>query len=318
VAHAPSRRGGLAVVVAPLFVLIASAAAAQIGVSPPIVEMTLAHGSAAGSLRVLNLSANPVAVHVEINNWDLDANNKVRILPPNEQSADQWLVVNPLRFTIRGHDSQVIRFRARPQVQPAPGEHRAILYLVEDKPKESGKAKATFDVRFRFGVGIYCYQAPVVRRGALHSMTVLGEKARFDISSKGNAHVRLHGQYAVWWASRFPGIEATREIPDLGQPKSPPLPKGIVATGFLPTTPVLPGTRRTLVLQLPTLKPGQYMLDINGNLAGVRLDRAVPFQVAPTPTPRPTQTPSPSPTSGPLTRRTPRTPSKRQAPPGSH
>jgi len=47
------------------------------------------------------------------------------------------------------------------------------------------------------------------------------------------------------------------------------------------TLPVLPGSRRQLVLQEQlTLAPGDYVLDINGDLSGTPVDLAAPFTVA--------------------------------------
>jgi hypothetical protein len=51
---------------------------------------------------------------------------------------------------------------------------------------------------------------------------------------------------------------------------------------------VLPGSRRQLVLQEQLdLAPGAYVLDINGDLSGMPIDRAIPFTVPEPTTPAP-------------------------------
>ncbi len=272
--------------------LAAAVAAAQIGVSPPHLDITIGKGPATGSLRIFNLGDQPVEVRTTVYNWDLDEHNKVRILPPNEQSLDQWMILNPVHFTIPPGRSQVVRFAVRPRAEPAPGEHRAIVYFEELEPHTVTRGKSTFKVRFRMGVAVYGHVGPVIRKGILHSVRVTGGRVLFDITNTGNANLRLAGQFAVWKADVYPGAPKTARIPALGQ-KDEKLPAGIVSAGFLPTLPVLPGARRTIELKLPKLDPGGYVLDLNGRLAEVPIDRGLPFTVSrPTPTPRAEPTPA--------------------------
>jgi hypothetical protein len=257
---------------------------AQIAVSPSKFEVVIGPKPAVESLRVFNMSSDPVTVLVNVATWDLDEDSRVRIVEPTEQSLDQWLVINPLQFTVGGGESQAVRFSIRPRVQPDPGEHRAMIYLTQ-QPQEDTSAPVT--VRFRLGVAIYGYVGDIRRVGTLHGVTI-GEgsnpiSAAFDIASDGNAHIRLRGQYAVWPAATYPGWERTDEIPKLELPKTV-VSEPIVDAGFLPTTPVLAGTRREIVLHIgKTLPPGNYVLDLNGRLGDTSVDRGLPFTVAPVP-----------------------------------
>ena len=259
---------------------------AQVAVSPPRFELELGSRPVNESLKVLNLGEDPVTVEVSVYPWVLDENNQVQIVEPDEQSLDQWMVINPLRFTIPGSSSQVIRFSIRPRVEPEPGEHRAIIYLKQILP-EVTEERAPLRVSFRLGVGVYAWVGNVTREATIHSVEPVSASNppsfELDISSSGTAHVRLQGQYAVWRAEDFPGSEATSKIEGIDT-ASAEIPEVVQEVGTLPTIPVLPGTRRSLALQLlEDLPPGDYVLDLNGAAAGVAIDQAIGFEVRPEP-----------------------------------
>ncbi|MCD4749137.1 MAG: hypothetical protein K8R59_07170 [Thermoanaerobaculales bacterium] len=305
---------------------------AQIAVSPSKFEVLIGAKPSVESLRVFNLGGDAVTVAVSVATWDLDENNSVRHIEPTEQTLDQWLVINPLKFTVETGQSQAVRFSIRPRVAPEAGEHRAMIYLTE-QPLENPDAPVT--VRFQLGIAVYGYAGEVTHVGALHSVEVIPgsnpASAAFDISSLGNAHVRLRGQYAVWPADAFPGSEKTEAIPKLDLPDTV-LPEPILEAGFLPTTPVLASKRRTIVLSTPKeLPPGEYVLDLNAILGDAVIDQNITFVVeAPPPTPTaspetsadpeetapPLEAPPPTPTASPETRtsadseETPKNPSK--------
>ena len=278
------RRALLLLVISPL---VLSAAArpqappglARIGVSPARVEIAIGPRPSTESIRVLNFGSEPVGVKVSVHTWDLDDDNRVRLLAPTEQSLDQWMVINPLEFTIEPGKSQTVRFSVRPRVEPEPGEHRAIIYFEQvDSPTEE-QLESTFRTVFRLGVAIYGQVGEPERVARLHAVEVDGRAGWFDVSSEGSAHVRLGGQYAIWPAEAYPGSEETRPAERRSDNRLE-LPSGAVETGYLPTTPVLPGTRRRIQLPLPVeMTPGAYVLDLNASLAGDPLDRGIPFTV---------------------------------------
>jgi len=255
---------------------------AQVAVSPPRFELELGSQPVNDSLKVLNLGEDPVTVEVSVYPWVLDEANQVQIVEPDEQSLDQWMVINPLRFTIPGGGSQVVRFSIRPRVQPEPGEHRAIIYLKQILP-EIAEENAPLRVSFRLGVGVYAWVGEVVREATVHSVNPVPSSRppsfEIDVASRGNAHVRLEGQYAVWRAESFPGTDSTSPIEGINTPTAA-VPESILEAGSLPTLPVLPDTRRKLTLQLlEQLPPGEYVLDLNGAVAGVSIDQAIAFEV---------------------------------------
>jgi hypothetical protein len=252
------------------------AAPPQVAISPSRFELDISPQPTTESVRIMNLSDTPIEVQVSVVNWDLDEANQVRVLEPTEQSLDQWMTINPLHFTVAPGETQNVRFSIRPRVAPEPAEHRAMIYLDQvlgDEPKGGVR------MRFQYGVAVYGQVGERIRKGTLHGIDVRASgsqlSAVFDISSEGTAHVRMTGQYAVWPADAFPGPAATTVYDSRA-----PAPSVVLQVGELPPLPVLPGCRRQLVLQeLLTLAPGAYVLDINGDLSGMPLDRAVPFTV---------------------------------------
>ncbi len=250
--------------------------AAQVGLSPPKLDITIDDSGkpSTHTIRIVNFGDQAVEVQVVVYNWDMDENNQVRILPPDEQSLDQWMVLNPLRFTVPAEGSQAVRFSVRPKVKPEPGEHRAMIFF-EQVPPEDKSPEIRFV--FRLGAAVYGQVGELTRIGELHSAEAGGAGASFDVSSVGTANMRFAGQYAIWPAASYPGTERTAQIEGLDNPGAT-VPEPILEAGLLPPTAVLPGTRRTVKLQFKeTLESGDYVLDLNGTLGETGIDMAVAF-----------------------------------------
>jgi hypothetical protein len=284
-AHKMVRLAVLAIVIALGIAAAARASSppAQIAVSPSRLEVEIGSRPTTESLTLMNLGEAPVEVEVEVANWDLDEANQIRLLEPDEQSLDQWIVINPLRFTVPGGESQTVRFSIRPRVQPEPGEHRAMIYFNQVLSEEESP-KHQLRVRFSFGVAIYGLVGDVVRSGRLHDVEIVHGSnpmvARMDVSSDGSAHVRLAGQYAIYPADVYPGAENTT-LNAVHRPGDIVVPEMAVAAGLLPSRPVLAATRRHVLLQTRReLPPGNYILDLNGNLEDEAIDLAIPFTIA--------------------------------------
>lgn len=268
-----------------LFIVVlmvpANAARAQIGVSPPRTEFHLDGPTKTHTLRVFNLGENSVDIEIEVNNWELDEQNKVVIIPPTEQSLDQWLVINPLRFSLEPGASQAVRFAARPRVEPTPGEHRALIYFQQIPDETVSASPAKPRVLFRLGTSVIGLAEPVIRDAVIHSVSADATEIEIEIESRGNTHVRLDGQWALWNPDSFPGQENTSVIEGLGEDEEITLPKGVIAARPLNTLPVLPGTTRIVRTSIGTeLEPGTYVLDMNGVVAGVDLGQSLSIVVA--------------------------------------
>lgn len=257
------------------------AAAFEIGVSPMRFEFPLTKRPVTQALKVLNRSNNPMKIRLRVAHFDLDENNKVREIKPTAQSLDQWLIVRPLNFTIPPGQTQTVRFAVRPYTTPAPGEHRAIIFL-ERGDAETAKHSGALDIGFRFGVAIYGNAGQIVRSGTVHDVAVDGKAARFDISSTGNAHIRLDGAFGIWPEKAFPGkLKASASIQKRSFSKTRDyVPEGAVRAGMLPNLPILPNTRRTLVSEFqPPLPPGRYTLHIDGTLDTKSVSRTLSIDV---------------------------------------
>ena len=255
----------------------------RVGFSPPRFELEWDGKGSTESLSVLNVSDTPLSVAVTVGNWDLDEENRNRELPPTEQSLDQWMIVNPLQFTIEPGGSQTVRFAIRPRVQPAPGEHRAMVYLAE-QPAAAADGEQALRVSFNFGIPVYLHVGEKRREGTLHGITLDSATAprllQVDFSSTGTAYARLDAHYMIWPRSAYPGddeaaaaIRSMAAEPDAAGPQV----NGQVFAR-LPGTPVLPGYRRTL--QLPIIMPdapGDYVLAVSGRMGDVNLWQTLPF-----------------------------------------
>src|SRR5262249_9380650 len=136
-------RTRIPVLLCTLFFLIARAAVAQVGFSPQYYDLNLDEAQKTHAFRLFNMTKEDKQVRVSVVNWDFDARGEIRILPGNETSLEQWVVVNPVEFTIPAGQSQAVRFSIRPATELAAGEHRAMLIFDEvPQPTPASEAKA--------------------------------------------------------------------------------------------------------------------------------------------------------------------------------
>jgi len=273
---------------------IPSVTALELSVSPPRMELDInSRKGRSNTIKITNFTNKPVQIKAYVQNWTMDEKNQVKEIPSTQQSLDQWILFTPSKFTIPAQGTQTVRFAIRPKIQPTAGEHRAVIFFEEIA---SNKESETVGTKARIGVVVYAYSGEIKRVGSVNSVTVDTKpnaiKAVFDVSNKGNAHVRMRGQYAIWNAANYPGAKATQFIKNAGNSKNK-LPANVVGVGNINVPPVLPNTNRQL-LQTVTekLPPGNYVLDINAELSGVPVDKGIPFTVkAAANTPKPANSP---------------------------
>ncbi|MEC9486914.1 MAG: molecular chaperone [Prosthecochloris sp.] len=245
----------------------------QIAVFPSMFELEIGSRPVSESIRLKNLKKRAVTIEVDVFNWTLDSQNNLQIIPPDPQSLDQWMLINPLSFTIEPGQEQLIRFAIRPPVKPAPGEHRAIVYFTEQPSAEA--ETAAVQVLFKLGVGIYGYTDPVKQEARLNSLTLNRSQNRLSatISNTGNVHTRIKGSYTAWKAGSFPGFEVMNDY--LEQPGADNKPEGLITSGAMTNTPVLPGTTRTITTDLPEL-PASAIIAVSGSMGENRIEKTFP------------------------------------------
>jgi fimbrial chaperone protein len=247
----------------------------QIAVFPSMFELNIGSKPVNESIRLKNLKSEPVTIKVEAYNWKLDEQNNLKTLPSDNQSLDQWMLINPLTFTIEPNKEQVVRFSIRPNTVPNPGEHRAIVYFIEQAPASA--SSATVQVLFKLGVGIYGYADPVKHSAVLNSLTLdrPSRTLKVDIENNGNVHTRLKGEYAIWKKGAFPGFNAMKNA--LNASKEQKKPEGLLASGSMNNTPILAGNRRTIstTIPAPDEKSG-YMVTVQGTIDGTKVEKVFP------------------------------------------
>jgi hypothetical protein len=268
--------------IAGLVLGVPPAAAINIGVTPPRLYVDInSSKTRTQSIRILNLDSQPIQLKAYVQSWTINQENKLQVIPPDEQSLEQWIVFTPAKFTIAPHSAQTIRFSIRPRVKPEVGEHRAILFVEEVSPDKS--SSPGINILAKLGITVYGYVGNIKRIGILNSVTVdtknHNRAAVFDVSSQGNASVQLQGQYAIWPAAKYPGSAKTKLIENLEKPDTK-IPETVLDAGTLPSIPVLPNSHHQIRVPMKkALSPGEYVLDINGSLGTLIIKQGIPFTV---------------------------------------
>jgi len=257
---------------------ISVTASAKIAISPAKFELKLGSKPVNESIRLINMKKKPVSFQVKVYNWTLDEQNQVRIIPPTSQSLDQWMIINPLSFTVPPGKTQVIRFAIRPRSKPEPGEHRAIIYLAEQTTEADTTKAGGIKVLLNYRMAVYADTDPVKHASALTSLTFDKASAtlKANIINNGNIRTRLKGNYAIWKPGTFPGFKAMTDY--LNKPKQEKKPEGLLATGALNSSPVLAGHRRTIATPVGTeqSRGSGYVLAVKGTLDGKPVEKLFP------------------------------------------
>lgn len=271
------------------FVLVAVfcsvVAHAQVGFSPQYYDLTLEEAQKTHAFRLFNQTKEDKQVRVSVVNWDFDEHSEIRILPPTETSLDQWVVVNPVEFTIPAGQNQAVRFSIRPSVELSPGEHRAMLIFDEVPPPQplgsatGPGAQTALRARFQFRTAIYTQVGGAKRTADLVEASANAKTLHLRTAATGSANTRFDGQYMVWKKDAFPGLDKVVLLSNLAEAK-PQLPAGMVKAGGLPGQPVLPGGTRNYDIAFdPPLPAGNYVVVLFGSLGDDKLSRQIPLSV---------------------------------------
>ena len=262
-------------------------AMAEVGISPPFLDLPMSAAQKTQSFRFFNINGKPTRVRVSVLPWTLTAEGKVEFIPATAESIDQWVVVNPSRFATQGGKSQVVRFSVRPAAEMSSGEHRfMMIFEQEDQSSEDtvdGESEGMMQALFRLESAVYVQVGESTRSAELSLAKSSAGELRLGLKASGSANTRIVGQAAIYQLAHFPGKEATKELVGLRNPDFKK-PDAILWTQIVPSAPVLPGSEREVPLLIePKLPPGKYVLDLNGTLGDAALDRAFEFEIKPTP-----------------------------------
>ncbi len=248
---------------------------AQFSIFPMMFEVEVGPSPVNESIAVTNHKKRPTTFRVELYTWTLDDHHELKLIRSTPQTLDQWIVVNPVRFTMPPGGQQTVRFSIHPRVKPEPGEHRAILYLVEEPPAvDPGSG---IQLLSRFGISIYGYVQPVNHAARLLDLSYSQSTGIISaqVLNTGNVHARLRGKYVIWKKGSFRGLSSTKRLLETIEPGKEP--EGYVASGIIPGNPVLAGTtmRYSMKAPLPRQGGGPYVVAIIGELDGKPLEKVL-------------------------------------------
>jgi len=257
--------------------LAAEAPPGQIAISPSMIDLTIENKPVNGSIRMQNLKQETINVTVEVYNWTLDEQSRVKLIPGDSQSLDRWMLISPISFMLEPGASQVIRYSVRPTVKPDPGEHRAMIYLSEKGTGDGQKSGGAVKVLFRYGMAVYAQCGEKRESAEVESLNF--DKSSMSIKAlirnTGNIHTRISGDYTVWKAGTFPGFKAMKEYTEKQNSESTPA--GLISSGSLHSTPVLPGHRRAIAekLEIPVNRDG-FVIALSAKIGNRTIEKLFP------------------------------------------
>ena len=240
---------------------------ARLGISPDRYMVDFdAGGSTPQALMIKNLSDEPLTIKLSVSNWDLDESNRVRLLPPREDSLDQWIVINPLRVVIPPDTPQTIRWAILPRQKPGAGEHRAIIFIEEETDRGPLQSKTAVNMAIRFGIPVYAQVGEAREQVQVFGVGADDDSQQLvlDAGNAGNQHVRLRGRIGIWPEDSFPGSE--KAIAIMRDPEQS-LRAGVdYRVDDIPETVLLPATRRQIKLLPAAMAHSGQVVQLDASL----------------------------------------------------
>lgn len=241
---------------------------AQIAVAPARATIDISSGRADGSIRLFNLGKEEVHVNTRVNSWEMDKSNNVAVIQSKADSLSNWIIINPVNFSIEPGGQQVVRYSIRPRGYPQNGEHRAMIFFDQRKTRAKN---SSVGINFSVGVALYAHSGAIHNASRLHAVDVsYTDKSTVittEIENIGNASIRFQGSVEIWPKSRY------RNRMDAANNTNLP-----IATGALSSKPVLPGNRRVVEtnINMDSTK-GRYIALIRGKLGDVNIQKTKEF-----------------------------------------
>jgi len=234
---------------------------AKVGVSPSRFELVYDKRAKTQVITLINYSDKPITAEISLSNWTLK-DGKIVEIAPTPQSLDQWILITPMRFTIKPKDMQKIRFAIRSRVKPKPGEHRAIIWFNEIPHEKSSKG---IQFKFKLGVPVYLSVPPAKPKGVLKKLTTKVGKGEIFVTlahgNTGNVHDRLTGSISLWKTSpKLSRIQRDKILQGNGKHKA------LVHKTTLPAIAILPKLTPKETIRIPKPKrKGTYLLYLKGH-----------------------------------------------------
>jgi P pilus assembly chaperone PapD len=246
------------------------------GISPDRYQIEFdERGGDTQSLMVQNLSDQPLTINLSVSNWELDEDNRIKVVPPTERSLDQWIVINPLRITIPPRSPQTIRWAVMPRLKPHPGEYRAIIYIEEELEEKQDSTGPNVRMKMRYGLPIYAHFGDRIEDAQLNEIRISdeGSVVNLDVSNDGNVHARMAGNYGIWPTAEFPGeaeaLSLLRSVNPANQQEAG------FHVGAVPGSVLLPGNRRVIALDPELDLAGDYTLQFNADIAQLQITDSI-------------------------------------------
>jgi P pilus assembly chaperone PapD len=225
----------------------------SLDVSPIRVHVRMSAGDEyTNSIRVLNPGKDPVRLHAYLEDWSLDEEGTPLFHPAGTQprTATVWVDAAPSDFLLEPGQTKYVRFTVSVPPGITEGGYHAAL-LLESLPLDRSETRMTrMFIQGRVATMLYITIGNPRRSAAITALTPVkhdGKRLmRLTVSNTGDDFLRLAGMLEL--------VEPNRD-------KRP--------VGPLPDVPVLPGTRRTVELDLPADVTERLLARVTLDLAGI-------------------------------------------------
>lgn len=178
---------------------------------------------ATASVRVTNNGEEPVRLKVYMQDWTVNANGGLVIVPdPLPGSMIGFTRFNPKEFEIAPNSVQILRMAIAFPPDSPDGEYHSMIFFEDLKPavqrmSTSGGFSTALEVKQRFGSAIYVYKGQVKPQPVLDRFECKAEQGKLktwiDFDNTGEKHARLAASIVVMRQENGNTWKPVREIP---------------------------------------------------------------------------------------------------------
>ncbi|MGB0865376.1 MAG: hypothetical protein ACPGSC_02645 [Granulosicoccaceae bacterium] len=113
---------------------------AQLGISPPRIDLELDRPVKNQSITIYNYSDKAKTIDLELINVSSIPGGKT--IAPGPQTLSRWTLFNPKRFTVEPGKSQTVRMSIRPRTKLQSGKRYGILSIRQDMEGQGNTTQA--------------------------------------------------------------------------------------------------------------------------------------------------------------------------------